>query len=345
MVTTAYLSFHDVIAFSVRGEQMRRREFITLVGCAAAVWPLTVQAQQPAVARVGYIWLGARGSDGGQFAGLRQGLADRGYVVGRNLVLEERYADGNADRVRALIAELLALKIDVLVTPGTPLSLAAQRATKTIPIVCVTGNPVGTGLVTSLSHPGGNITGLSLLSGDYSAKWLELLKEMVPTLHHVAVLSNPDNSVATVQLEHMRDAAKVLGLDLTMLSGRPAEIKSSLAAMTAASFEGLVVTDDPFLSTFLPRIIALAAERRLPAIYAYSDAVQNGGLMSYSADFPATFRKAAGYVDRILKGARPADLPIEQVTAVALDINVKAAKALGLRVPPSLLVQADKVLE
>jgi putative ABC transport system substrate-binding protein len=324
---------------------MRRREFLTLLSGAAGAWPLAAGAQQPATARVGYIWAGVRGSDGRQSAGLRQGLADRGYVIGRNLILEERYADGNADRVAALIAELLALNIDVLVTPGTPLSRAAQLATKIVPIVSISGNPVDTGLVASLSHPGGNITGLSLLSGDYSAKWLELLKEMVPTAHHVAELCNPDNPVVSVQIGHMREAAKVLGVEFTMLSGRPVEIEATLAVMTATSFEGLIVTDDPFLETFLPRIIALAADRHLPAIYAHSEAVENGGLMSYSADFFATFRKAADYVDRILKGARPADLPVEQVTAVVLGINLKTAKMLGLTVPDILLALADNVIE
>jgi putative tryptophan/tyrosine transport system substrate-binding protein len=178
---------------------LRRRQLITLLGGTAATLPLAARAQQPTMPRVGFIWIGARGTDLSQVAGLRQGLSDRGYVLGRNLALEERYADGNPDRVPVLIAELLALRIDVLVTAGTPLTRAAQSATKTVPIVSVTGNPVGTGLVTSLSHPGGNTTGLSLLSGDYSAKWLELLKQVVPKLHRVVALSNPDNSVAAGQ--------------------------------------------------------------------------------------------------------------------------------------------------
>jgi putative ABC transport system substrate-binding protein len=168
---------------------------------------------------------------------------------------------------------------------------------------------------------------------------------MVPTLHRAAALHNPDNPVASVQIEHLRDAAKILGLELTMLPGRPAEIEAGLAAMTASNFDGVVVTDDPLLETSLTRIIALASDRHLPALYARSDAVENGGLMSYSANFFATFRKAADYVDRILKGARPADLPIEQVTAVALRINLATAKALGLKVPDKLLALADNLIE
>ena len=232
-----------------------------------------------------------------------------------------------------------------LVTPGTTLTRAAQSATKTLPIVSVTGNPVGTGLVASLSHPGGNITGLSLLSGDYSAKWLELLKEIVPKLRRVAALSNPDNSLAAGQIDHLRTAAQVLGLQLTFLSVRPAELETSLAAMTTEHFDGLVVTDDPFIATLVPKVIALAADRRLPAVYAFSGIVQEGALMSYSSNFFAMYRRAAGYVDRILKGTPPAELPIEQATEVALNINLKTAKELGLNVSPTLLATADEVIE
>jgi putative tryptophan/tyrosine transport system substrate-binding protein len=323
---------------------MRRREFISLLGCSIAL-PVAAGAQQPAIPRVGYIWIGARGTDLTQIAGLRQGLADNGYVLGRNLVIEERYADGKPDRVPALIAELLALKIDVLVTPGTPLTRAAQSATTTVPIISVTGNPVGTGLVTSLSHPGGNITGLSLLSGDYSVKWLELLKQVVPKLHRVAAFSNPDNSVAAGQIAHLLTAAQALGLELRLFSVRAAEFETSLASTATEPCDGLIVTDDPFIATLLPRIIAIAAEQHLPAVYAYSGVVQQGALMSYSFNFFAMYRRAAGYVDRILKGARPSDLPIEQATEVALSINLKTAKTLGLDVPPTLLATADEVIE
>jgi putative ABC transport system substrate-binding protein len=211
-----------------------RRDFIAALGGAAA-WPLTASAQQSAMPRVGYVWIGALGTDPG-YPGLRRGLEDRGYAVGRNLVLEERYADGHTERLPALMAELLALNIDVLASPGTQITRAAQRATSTVPIVCVTGDPVGTGLVTSLAHPGGNITGLSLLSGDYSAKWLELLKEAVPSLRVVAVLWNPDNPGLTGQLEHMREAASPLGLELRDFSVRPAdfEVKDARAGRARA---------------------------------------------------------------------------------------------------------------
>jgi putative tryptophan/tyrosine transport system substrate-binding protein len=323
---------------------MKRREFITLLGVAVVAWPRAAHSQKPAVPRVGYIWIGARGTDVSN-AGLRQGLADLGYVVGRNLVLEERYANGNPERVPGLIAELLALNVDVLLTPGSSITLAARRATSTVPIVCVTGDPVRTGLAASLARPGGNITGLSLLSGDYSAKWLELLKEAAPTVRHVAMLWNPDNLGTLNQRKRVQETASTLGLQLIALSVLPADIENSLAALGTADLDGLVVTDDPLLEPLLPRLIALTAERRLPAIYAFSDSVQRGGLMSYSANFFKLWRRTAAYVDRILKGAHPAELPIEQATEVALNINLKTAKALGLVIPEALVARADAVIE
>ena len=324
---------------------MRRRDFIGILGGAAAAWPLAAQAQQAAVPRLGYAWVGARGTNGVGYAGLRQGLADKGYEIGRNLVLEERYADGNQERLPGLIAELLALKVGVLVTVGTVATLAARRATATVPIVCMSGDPVGSGLVASLARPGGNVTGLSLLSGEYSAKWLQLLKEAAPKLRRVGVLWNPDNPAAAEEAKRMQELAPALGLQLTMLSVLPADLEASLAALRPADFDGFVATDDPLAEPLLPRLIALAAERRLPAIYAFSTTVEQGGLMSYSANFFALWRHAAGYVDRILKGAKPADLPIEQATEFSLDINLKTAKALGLAIQPTLLALADKVIE
>jgi putative tryptophan/tyrosine transport system substrate-binding protein len=323
---------------------IKRREFIALLGGAAA-WPVTARAQQTErMRRVGYVWIGAPDTDVSA-DGLRRGLEDRGYILGHNLMLEERYAHGKTERVPDLIAELLALKVDVLVTPGTMISRAAQRATSTVPIVLVSGDPVGAGLVASLARPGANITGMSLLSADYSAKWLELLMEVAPKLRRVAVLWNPDNPTAARQVERIREAARALTLDLTALSTRPTELEASIAALVPADIDGFVVSDDPFLETIMPRLIALAAERRLPALYGFSIAVKQGGLMSYSADFFDLWRQAGGYVDRILKGARPADLPIEQATQFTLKINLKTAKALGLTAPLTLQAAADEVIE
>jgi len=323
---------------------MKRREFITLLGGTAATWPLAARAQPPGSPKVGYVWIGERETDVSG-AGLRQGLMDRGYEIGRNLAFEERYAHGDVEKVPALIAELLALKVDVLVTVGTTSSLAARRATSTVPIVCISGDPVGTGLVASLSRPGGNVTGLSLLAADYSAKWLELLKEALPKLHRVAALWNPDNPSIVVEMDRLQTAARALSLELAGFSAKPKDIELSFAAIANGGFDGLVVTTDASIEPSTPRIIAFAAERRLPAIYPFSAAVPQGGLMSYSADFFKMWRIGASYVDRIIKGEKPADLPIEQPTAVALKINLKTARALGITVPPTLLALADEVIE
>jgi len=266
-------------------------------------------------------------------------------VIGRDLVLEERYAQGNAERIPALIAELLELKVDVLATPGTPITLAARRATSTVPIVMLTGDPVGAGLVASLAHPGGNITGVSVLSGDYSAKWLELLKDAVPSLERVAVLWNPDNPQIVRVVEKLRPVAQALGLEIAVFPARPTDLEATFSAIANARVGGLVVTDDSSIDLLLPRIVKFAAEHRLPAIYPFSTAVQRGGLMSYSADFFELWGRAASYVDRILKGSRPSDLPVEQAIAVALKVNLKTAKRLNLTLPPTLLAIADEVIE
>jgi putative ABC transport system substrate-binding protein len=325
---------------------MRRREFISAVGSAAVTWPLAARAQQRAIPRLGYVWIGARGTDVSNTSGLRQGLADRGYVVGQTILLEERYADGDAKRIPGLIAELLALKADVLLTPGTPISLAAKRATSTVPIVCFSGDPVGSGLVASLSRPGGNVTGISLQSADYSSKWLGLLKETAPQMRVVAVLATPGNPGVEAEMRRLRESAAALALTLMPLSVRPEDVETSLAKIAAGSVDGLVVTDDPVNEPLIPRLVALTAESRVPALYALGTAVRQGGLMSYSVNFFELWRRgAADYVDRILKGARPADLPIEQATTITLGINLRTAKALGLTVPPAILAAADEVIE
>jgi putative ABC transport system substrate-binding protein len=196
-----------------------------------------------------------------------------------------------------------------------------------------------------LSHPGGNITGMSLMAGDYSAKWLALLKEAAPKLRHVAILQNPDSPAVAIEVKQMQEAAPALGIELMILSARQPEVEASLTKLMTATVDGLVVTDDPLLETLLTRLIALAAQKQLPTLYGLSTAPKLGGLMSYSADFFAMWRRTAGYVDRILKGASPADLPVEQATEVTLNINLKTAKALGLTIPQTLLATADDVIE
>lgn len=324
---------------------MQRRKFIVLFGGVAVALPIAVLAQSAALPRVGYVFFGTKGGSEASNDGLRRGLADKGYAIGQNLIFEERYADGDIDKVPALIAELLALKVNILVTVGTSASQIARRATSTVPIVFASGDPIGSGLVTSLSRPGGNMTGISLLAGDYSAKWLGLLRELLPNLRRVAVLANPDNPSIVKEAEQMRVAARALGIDLTIFSAKRLEVEDNLTAISKGGYESLVITTDPLLESYTARIIAFASERRLPTLYPFSAAVEQGGLMSYSVDLFDMWRRAASYIDRILKGEQPGALPVEQPTSVVLKINLKTAKNLGLNVPPSLLATADAVIE
>ena len=323
---------------------MKRREFFTLLGGAAAGWPVASRALQPALPRVGYVFVGKRGTDASG-AGLRKGLAELGYEIGRNAALEERYADGDSAKVPELISELVTERVDVLVTVGSFATLAAQRATSTVPIVFASGDPVKSGIVASLNRPGGNATGVSILASDYSAKWLELMKEAVPKLKRIAVLWNPENPSGTQEVEQMKRAAQALAIDLSTFVGNAAKIDESLGLVANGGFDGLVMTTDPSLEPLTLKVIAFAAAHRLPTMYPFSFAVEQGGLMSYAIDLFDMWRHAASYVDRILKGAKPADLPVEQATRIELKINLKTAGTLGVVVPPTLLARADKVIE
>jgi len=318
---------------------MRRRTFIALFSVAGA-WPLAVRAQQTKIPRIGVIWIGSPEHESVVLGSLRKALADQGYVFGRDLVFDERYANGKEERIATLIAELLAVGVDVLVTPGTSATVAAHQATTTVPIVSV-GPLVDAGLAASLARPGGNVTGIDNQANDYRVKWLELLGA-VAKLRLVAVLSEPDETPAVVRL---KEAAPRFGLTLNFLSARPQDLESSLAAVAAASFDGLIVNDNASLLPQVPRIIALVAESRTPTLYGFSVAARQGGLMGYSANFFEIGRRLAFYVDRILKGARPGDLPIEQPTEFVLAINLKTAKALGLEIPLTVLAAANEVIE
>jgi putative ABC transport system substrate-binding protein len=242
-----------------------------------------------------------------------------------------------------LVAELLALRVDVIFAGGTPQALAAKHQTTTVPIVFVSADPVGAGLVASLAHPGGNLTGVSVLSGDYAQKWLELFKEAAPHARRIAVLWNLDNPAVAKQVEQMRQAAPGLGIELAIFPARANDIDGSLAAIASAGVDGLIATDDGFIVSLGDRLGAFATEHGLPTMAGFR--MQEGLLMSYSVELPALARRAADYVDRILKGARPADLPVEQVTELVLGINLKTAKALGIAIPASLLARADEVIE
>jgi putative ABC transport system substrate-binding protein len=321
---------------------VRRRDFIALC-VAMTIVPPANAADRLRPARVGIVAQGTTSDD--TTVGLRRELADRGYVEGRDLFIEERYAAGDATRFPVLVAELLALPVDVLVTQGTPVSLAAKRQTTTVPVVIQSGDPIGAGLVMSLPHPGGNLTGTSLLSSDLSVKWLEILKETVPTLHRIAVLWNPDNAVNAREVEGMQAAAPSFGLELRALPARPNEIEASFAAILASHADGLALAVDAFILSQSDRVVAFAAEHRLPTIAGFSNYTTQGGLVSYSVDFVAVGRRTGRYVDRILKGAKPADLPVEQASEFTLRINLKTAAALGLAVPPAILARADEVIE
>jgi ABC-type uncharacterized transport system substrate-binding protein len=324
---------------------MRRRNLMLgfLASAAIGVPVSAVSQQRPRVARIGIVYFGIRTND--TVEGFYRGLADLGYVEGQNVAIEARFAEGRSDRLSELIAEVLATQIDVLYTPGTQTALVAKRLSTTVPIVFISSDPVAAGLVPNLAHPGGNLTGLSQLSGEYSRKWLELLKEAVPNLHRVGALWNPDNPVILAEVDRMRQVAPGLGLEVAAFSVLPKDIDASLAAITSSSVEGLVLTDDSILQGLAPRLSVFAAQQRLPAIAGFGTHVREGLLMAYSVDFFAFGRRAASYVDRVLKGARPADLPVEQAAEFALRINLKTAKDLGLTIPFSLIARADEVIE
>ena len=322
---------------------MRRREFITLLGGAAAAWPLGARAQQPVrpVPRLGVI------DDAPNWVHFRQGLRDLGYVVGQNVTIEYRSAQDNVDRLTRAALELASLPTDVIVVHGSPATRAARRATATIPIVTLgVGDPVRAGFVTNLARPNGNITGNSLLSPDLIGKRLEILKEFVPGLARVAFLWNPDNDSNLAFLEELIIAVPTLGLQLISVPVRTSdEFERAFSAMMQRRPSAFVTTADPLHQRHVSHIIDFMASHRLPAMYQLKENVMAGGLMAYGASLPDLFRRGAWYVHRLLQGAKPADLPIEQPTKFDLVINLKTAKALGLEVPPTLLARADEVIE
>jgi putative tryptophan/tyrosine transport system substrate-binding protein len=327
---------------------MRRREFITIFGGAAAGWPLSARAQLvPAkVFRVGFLGLPSADSLPKRTEAFRAGLRDLGYQEGKDIVVEYRWADSHYERLPALLAELINLHVDVIVAHGTPGITAAKQATSTIPIVMATvGDAVGSGLVASLARPGGNITGLSFFQPELAAKRLELLKEMAPDLMDVGVLLNPANQMNLPVLPQVAQVAKSLKLELHQFDARePGDFEGAFAAMTATRVRALVVLDDAMLLANARTVAALALKHGLYSC-GFLDYAAAGGLLSYGVDFPDMFRRAATYVDKILRGAKPADLPVERATKFSTVLNLSAAKALGLNVPSSLLLRADEVIE
>ena len=320
---------------------MRRREFITLLGGAAS-WPLAARAQQQGkIPRIGII------DDWPMWDAFRRGLRDLGYLEGQNIAFEYRRADDVPERLAEAATDLARRPVDVIATYGAAPSIAAKAATTTIPIVMIgVGDVVRTGLVQGLAHPGGNITGNTILGPEVQPKRLQLFKEAVPALSRVALLWNPDNASNRLTAEEIRAAAATLGMTFTVVPVRRAdELDGALAAMMRERPDGLMVTGDPVHQLYVGRIIDFLATNRLPGLFQQREHVVAGGLMSYGASLPDLFRRAAGYVDKILRGTRPADLPVEQPTKFDLAVNLKTAKALGLAIPEPFLLLADEVIE
>jgi putative tryptophan/tyrosine transport system substrate-binding protein len=318
-----------------------RREFVTLLGGAAA-WPIAARAQRSKPALMGLLGSGTAAAQSELTAAFVQRLRELGWIEGRNLTIEYRWAEGRSERFAEIAAEFVRLKVDVIVTHNTLPPLAAKQATSVIPIVFATaGDPVGTGIVESLARPGGNVTGLSSQHADSSGKRLEMLSELVPGLRRLAVLFEPGNPFSAVELDGVGTAARALGLELIPFEIRQAGDIESIRSRAQAVY----VFPNPVLYVNRLRINILATGARLPTMYSVREYVEAGGLLSYGPDWPDMWSRAAGMVDKILRGAKPGDIPVEQPTKFDLVINLTVAKALGLDVPPTLLARADEVIE
>ena len=324
---------------------MRRREFIALVG-GAAVWPLAARGQQPdKIYRVGLFSAGL--PLGPASASFAEALRELGWIEGKNIVFEGRYAEDRLDRLPALAVDLVRLNVDVIVAVGTLAHLAAKQATTTIPIVMANaGDPVGSGLVASLAQPGGNITGLSIMSPDLAGKRLEILKEVLPDVFRVAVLWNAANPYSALVFRETEATAQKLRINIQSLEVRgPADVDSALTASIERGARAIIAVEDPLTFGQRKLIAEFSAKNRLPTIYGLRELAELGGLLTYGASLRDLWYRAAGYVDKILKGAKPGDLPVQQPTKFELVINLKTAKTLGLTIPPSLLARADEVIE
>jgi len=325
---------------------MRRRELIFLLGGAAFTWPVPSGAQQKAMPVIGVLSPASYDPFSTFVTAFRQGLSEAGYVEGENLAIEYRFAEGHYDRLPALAADLVGRKVDLIMANSPPAALAAKSATSTIPIVFRGGtDPVGDGLVASLARPGGNLTGVSL-ADDVTAKRLQLLSELVPRVGVIALMVNPNNGVAERVIRDLQEAARTKGLQLHVLkAGSESEINSAFDSLVQLHVDALVVAADPFLSSRREQLVALASRHAVPSSYAWREFAASGGLISYGPSLTYAFRLVGAYAGKVLKGAKPADLPVQQPTTFELVINLKTAEALGLTVPQSLLQRADEVIE
>jgi putative ABC transport system substrate-binding protein len=326
---------------------MRRRDFITRIAGLAAAWPLAARAQQPAkMPVIGFLGAATPSARSQWVAAFVQRLHELGWIEGRTVAIEYRWAEGRSERFAEIAAEFVRLKVDVIVTYATPPVIAAKEATAVIPIVsALMGDPVGTGLVASLARPGGNVTGSSNRSPDTAGKRLELLREVVPGLRQLAVLANVSNPVNEVEMGEVQAAAKALGLDVVALEIRRAENIAPAFETLKGRAQALYVVGDPLMITSRVRINTLALVARLPTTYNQKEYVEAGGLMSSGPNFTDLFRRAGDYVDKILRGTKPADIPVEQPTKFDLIINLTTARALGLDVPATLLARAEEVID
>jgi putative ABC transport system substrate-binding protein len=325
---------------------VKRRAFITLLGGAAA-WPLAARAQQPAkLPTIGYLGANTPSAESERIAAFVQRLRELGWIEGRTMEIEVRWAEGRTERLPEIAAEFVGRKVDVIVTAGTSAVITAKQATSVTPIVfAVAGDPVGSGVAASLARPGSNATGLSLQTTDLVGKRLELLREIVPGLRGIAILADVSTPIGVLEMREVQAIAGKLGLEVAIPEVRRVEDILPAFDVIKGRADALYVVASPLITTNRIRVNILAVGARLPTMHGQSDNVEAGGLMSYGANFPDLYRRAADYVDKILRGARPADLPIEQPTKFDLIINLVTAKALGLEVPPSLLVRADEVIE
>jgi putative ABC transport system substrate-binding protein len=327
---------------------MKRREFITLLGGAAVAWPLAAQAQQAGIPVVGVLYSGSSEMFSTLMAAFRQGLDEAGYVEGRNVALEIRVADGHYDRLPSLAAELVRRQVAVIVTAGGQNSaFAAKASTATIPIVFTTGgDPVRSGLIVSLNRPGGNVTGVTNLTAELEPKRLEILRELVPAAQRIAVLVNPAYQDVQLRVEEIQAAGRAFSKQIQVLqASTESAIGTAFAELAERRAGALLVSSDPFFFSRRHEIVALAAQYAVPAIYQWREFAQIGGLISYGASRNYALREAGGYVGKILRGARPSDLPVQQAVKLELVINLNTAKTLGLEIPPTLLAIADEVIE
>jgi len=329
---------------------MRRRKFIKLMGGAAVAWPLAAGAQQPdRVRRIGVLlpYIESDLQAQARLTALRAALQERGWAYGRNIAFDSRYAEGQLDRLPALATDLVHTNVDVILTAGTESTDAARKATTNIPIVmAAVGDPIAAGFIASLAQPRGNVTGASLLATELTAKRLELLKEILPNLTRLAVLWSANNASVVQKFKQIEAAAPVLGVQLQTLELRaPSDIEKSFESAAQFGAEAIMTTEDAIQITYRARLVDLAKRHRIPVASEFGEFARTGALMSYGPSILDSFRHAAGYIDKILNGAKPADLPVEQPTRFELIINLTTAKALGLTIPPTLLARANEVIE